>query len=143
MQLPLHATRQAPHGASRLVHAMSACSMKTRHAPSRHCRNARVNGHTTTAVREMSTPHPPTPSCNWCVTTTTATTAGPIIDMRYGRVDVVRGEECPKEGNLPDGNAPFGDGSQDAPSHLRNVFHRMGFSDQEIVALSGAHTIGR
>lgn len=28
-------------------------------------------------------------------------------------------------------------------AHLRNVFYRMGFGDQEIVALSGAHTIGR
>ena len=28
--------------------------------------------------------------------------------------------------------------------HLRNVFgKKMGFTDQEIVALSGAHTIGR
>ena len=26
--------------------------------------------------------------------------------------------------------------------HLRDVFHRMGFSDQEIVALSGAHSLG-
>ncbi|CAM9966899.1 unnamed protein product, partial [Sphacelaria rigidula] len=63
--------------------------------------------------------------------------------MRYGRVDTSSAEECPKEGNLPGANAPFGDGSPDAPSHLRKVFHRMGFSDQEIVALSGAHTIGR
>merc|ERR1711957_723074 len=32
----------------------------------------------------------------------------------------------------------------DAATHLRNVFtKKMGFTDQEIVALSGAHTIGR
>ncbi|CAM9706373.1 unnamed protein product [Choristocarpus tenellus] len=68
---------------------------------------------------------------------------GPKIPIRYGRVDTKLPSECPKEGNLPDGNAPFGDGSKDAASHLRRVFHRMGFSDQEIVALSGAHTIGR
>lgn len=33
------------------------------------------------------------------------------------------------------------DGAQGA-DHLRNVFGRMGFSDQEIVALSGAHNLG-
>ena len=27
--------------------------------------------------------------------------------------------------------------------HLRNVFYRMGFGDEGIVALSGAHTLGR
>ena len=37
MQLTLHATRRTPHGASRLVQAMSAWSVKTRHAPCRHC----------------------------------------------------------------------------------------------------------
>merc|ERR1719499_2190802 len=35
------------------------------------------------------------------------------------------------------------DGSAGAAQHLRNVFYRMGFNDQEIVALSGAHTLGR
>lgn len=63
--------------------------------------------------------------------------------MRYGRVDTQSPEECPKEGNLPGANAPFDDGSPDAPAHLRKVFHRMGFSDRDIVALSGAHTTGR
>ena len=33
MQLTLHATRPTPHGASRLVQAMSAWSVKTRRAP--------------------------------------------------------------------------------------------------------------
>ena len=27
--------------------------------------------------------------------------------------------------------------------HLRDIFYRMGFDDREIVALSGAHAIGR
>jgi L-ascorbate peroxidase len=68
---------------------------------------------------------------------------GPKIPMRYGRVDVNKAEECPAEGNLPDGNAPFGDGSADASEHVKKIYTRMGFNDQEAVALSGAHTIGR
>ena len=46
---------------------------------------------------------------------------------------------CPRAG----GGAPYPDKAKDAAHHLRNVFHRMGFTDQEIVALSGAHTLGR
>ena len=46
---------------------------------------------------------------------------------------------CPHAG----GGAPYPDKAKDAAHHLRNVFHRMGFADQEIVALSGAHTLGR
>ena len=42
MQLTLYATRPPPHGASRLVQAMCAWSVKTRHAPSRHFRGAGV-----------------------------------------------------------------------------------------------------
>ena len=38
-QLTLHATRRIPRVASRLVQAMPARSVKTRHAPSRHCRS--------------------------------------------------------------------------------------------------------
>jgi len=34
------------------------------------------------------------------------------------------------------------DASQGA-QHLRDVFYRMGFDDEAIVALSGAHTLGR
>ena len=58
MQLDHHATRPRPQGASCLVQAMSVWSVKTRHAPSPHCRNARVYGHTTTAMHDMSTPPP-------------------------------------------------------------------------------------
>eukprot|EP00242_Pyramimonas_sp_CCMP2087_P010405 CAMPEP_0198217736 /NCGR_PEP_ID=MMETSP1445-20131203/65560_1 /TAXON_ID=36898 /ORGANISM="Pyramimonas sp., Strain CCMP2087" /LENGTH=207 /DNA_ID=CAMNT_0043894537 /DNA_START=93 /DNA_END=713 /DNA_ORIENTATION=+ len=68
---------------------------------------------------------------------------GPMVPMRYGRVDTMTPEQCPAEGNLPGAAAPFGDGAPDAATHLRNVFYRMGFNDQEIVALSGAHTLGR
>ena len=63
MQSTLHATRRTPpHGASRLVQAMSAWWVKTQRAPSRHSRDARVYGHTTTAMHKLSTPpSPPTP----------------------------------------------------------------------------------
>jgi len=62
MQLTLHATRRTPHGPSRLVQAMSAWSVKTRRAPSRRCRGARVYGHMTTAMYDMSTPQPLLPA---------------------------------------------------------------------------------
>ena len=63
MQLTLHATRPTPHGASRLVQqAMPAWSAKTRRA--RHCRDATVYGHTTTAMHDMSTPHSNTTSAS-------------------------------------------------------------------------------
>ena len=42
MKFTLHATRRTPHGASRLVQAMPAWLVKTRRAPSRHSRDARV-----------------------------------------------------------------------------------------------------
>ena len=35
--------------------------VKTRRAPSQHCRDATVNGHITTALHEISTPPPPPP----------------------------------------------------------------------------------
>ena len=60
MQFTLHATRRTPHGASRLGQAMSAWFVKTRRAPSRHRRDARVHGHTTTAMHEYRV-HPPPP----------------------------------------------------------------------------------
>lgn len=62
---------------------------------------------------------------------------GPKIPMKYGRVDVTGPEQCPEEGRLPDAGPPT------PADHLRAVFYRMGLSDKEIVALSGAHTLGR
>ena len=59
MQFTLHATCRTPHGASRLVQAMSAWSVKTPRAPSRHSRDGTVYGHTTTAMHKLSTPPPP------------------------------------------------------------------------------------
>lgn len=60
---------------------------------------------------------------------------GPDIPWAAGRTDYVDDSKLPPRGRLPDG-AQGGD-------HLRFIFYRMGFSDQEIVALSGAHNLGR
>eukprot|EP00927_Polykrikos_kofoidii_P006733 TRINITY_DN12722_c0_g3_i1.p1 TRINITY_DN12722_c0_g3~~TRINITY_DN12722_c0_g3_i1.p1 ORF type:complete len:1336 (-),score=235.74 TRINITY_DN12722_c0_g3_i1:606-4613(-) len=76
---------------------------------------------------------------------------GPKISMRYGRQDVAGPRDCPEQksrgtaanAGLPDAEAPFGCGSDSAAQHLRTIFYRMGFDDQSIVALSGAHTLGR
>ncbi|CAJ1974243.1 unnamed protein product [Sphenostylis stenocarpa] len=62
---------------------------------------------------------------------------GPKLPMKYGRVDVSEPEQCPEEGRLPDAGPPS------PADHLRQVFYRMGLNDKEIVALSGAHTLGR
>eukprot|EP01117_Protostelium_nocturnum_P003396 TRINITY_DN143_c0_g1_i1.p1 TRINITY_DN143_c0_g1~~TRINITY_DN143_c0_g1_i1.p1 ORF type:complete len:403 (+),score=152.91 TRINITY_DN143_c0_g1_i1:90-1298(+) len=59
---------------------------------------------------------------------------GPTIPWRPGRVDGYEGDVTP-DGRLPDG-------SKDA-KHVREIFYRMGFDDKEIVALSGAHALGR
>lgn len=78
---------------------------------------------------------------------------GPVIPMRYGRQDA-EAESCPVEGRLPQAGPPFAradgptpsgscDDPDSAPAHLRRVFYRMGFNDQEIVLLSGAHSLGR
>ncbi|KAF9182079.1 heme peroxidase [Haplosporangium sp. Z 27] len=60
---------------------------------------------------------------------------GPIINWRAGRID---GEEnhSPPDGRLPDA-------SRADAQHSRDVFYKMGFNDQEIVALLGAHALGR
>jgi ankyrin repeat protein len=60
---------------------------------------------------------------------------GPEIPFKFGRTDTNDPTKCPRNGLLPDA-------SQGA-EHLRDVFYRMGFNDQEIVALSGGHTLGR
>lgn len=59
---------------------------------------------------------------------------GPIVPYRPGRTD---GDiaACTPDGRLPD--------ATQGSDHLRNIFYRMGFNDQEIVALSGAHALGR
>jgi L-ascorbate peroxidase len=73
---------------------------------------------------------------------------------RYGRVDASDPSQCSPEGNLPDAapgpEGKYGGAGGTAPTedttpngHLRKVFYRMGLNDEEIVALSGAHTFGR
>jgi len=60
---------------------------------------------------------------------------GPKVPVVLGRTDAADGSKCPPNGRLPD--------AAQGAAHLRDVFHRQGFSDREIVALSGAHTLGR
>jgi len=60
---------------------------------------------------------------------------GPKVANHFGRHDATNGSHCPVNGRLPD--------AAQGAAHLREVFYRMGFNDQEIVALSGAHTLGR
>lgn len=60
---------------------------------------------------------------------------GPDIEFKPGRTDYVDDSKLPPRGRLPDG--------AQGSDHIRHVFYRMGFNDQEIVALSGAHNLGR
>lgn len=61
---------------------------------------------------------------------------GPKIEFRGGRVDKNSNSDCPPNGRLPD--AALG------AQHVRDIYYRMGFNDQEIVALvGGGHSIGR
>ncbi|KAF3171766.1 heme peroxidase [Orbilia oligospora] len=59
---------------------------------------------------------------------------GPVIPWRPGRSDRDI-SACTPDGRLPDATKEH--------KHLRAIFGRMGFNDQEIVALSGAHALGR
>jgi cytochrome c peroxidase len=59
---------------------------------------------------------------------------GPTIPWRPGRSDR-EATFCTPDGRLPD--------AAKASDHLRGIFYRMGFNDQEIVALAGAHALGR
>lgn len=59
---------------------------------------------------------------------------GPVVPFRPGRVDGLE-TACTPDGRLPD--------ASQGSKHLRDIFYRMGFNDQEIVALAGAHALGR
>jgi len=61
---------------------------------------------------------------------------GPHIEFKGGRKDATDEKACPPNGRLPDASK----GAQ----HVRDIFYRMGFNYQEIVALvGGGHTLGR
>jgi len=60
---------------------------------------------------------------------------GPTIPWIPGRKDADASTACTPDGRLPDA-------SLGAP-HIRETFGRMGFDDREIVALVGAHALGR
>jgi cytochrome c peroxidase len=59
---------------------------------------------------------------------------GPKIPYRPGRQDRDV-SYCTPDGRLPDASKDH--------SHIRAIFGRMGFNDREMVALSGAHALGR
>ncbi|KAL5593506.1 hypothetical protein FOBRF1_012608 [Fusarium oxysporum] len=73
----------------------------------------------------------------WTLAGVTAIRAmgGPEIDWLPGRTDFVDDSKLPPRGRLPD--------AAQGADHTRDIFYRMGFNDREIVALSGAHSLGR
>mmetsp|Transcript_8419 Transcript_8419/g.20940 ORF Transcript_8419/g.20940 Transcript_8419/m.20940 type:complete len:331 (+) Transcript_8419:50-1042(+) len=72
---------------------------------------------------------------------------GPKIPFKPGRTDKAPAATptWTISKHAEDGRLPSADMGADAATaaHLRNIFNRMGFNDQEIVALSGAHALGR
>lgn len=65
---------------------------------------------------------------------------GPDVKWRAGRSDSPDGKTSPPDGRLPDADKGTIKGTI---QHIRDIFYRMGFNDREIVALSGAHALGR
>ncbi|KAJ3349765.1 heme peroxidase [Entophlyctis luteolus] len=86
------------------------------------------------AIEAMGGPRTP-----WYPGELETTTTNEIDDRNQnsGRTD----KENPKKSEIPP-NGRLPDASQGA-SHIREVFYRMGFNDRDIVALSGAHSLGR
>jgi len=60
---------------------------------------------------------------------------GPKITWRPGRTDAPSSAGATPDGRLPDASK--------GTEHIRDIFYRMGFNDREIVALIGAHSIGK
>lgn len=74
----------------------------------------------------------------WALTAVEAVSVsgGPSMDFRYGRKDCDHGNFTADKGRLPSAVKDY--------DHIFDVFGtRMGFTDREIVALLGAHTLGR
>jgi cytochrome c peroxidase len=68
--------------------------------------------------------------------------AGVKVPWKAGRKDALSADAVTPDGRLPD--ASKGNDPKKTAAALRmDVFYRMGFNDQEIVALSGAHALGR
>ena len=65
---------------------------------------------------------------------------GPNVPFQFGREDMDSGKTSPPDGRLPDADKG---GRNMTIQHIRDVFYRMGFNDREIVALLGAHALGR
>lgn len=68
---------------------------------------------------------------------------GPTITWNSGRVDALDPSAVTPDGRLPNADVGPAGAEPDDAAHLRTIFNRMGFDDQEIVALSGAHALGR
>jgi len=70
---------------------------------------------------------------------------GHALPFRPGRSDASGPSTAEQDKRFsPDGRLPDADGrNTDPATHLRDIFHRMGFNDREIVTLSGAHGLGR
>lgn len=66
-----------------------------------------------------------------------------LNETSSGRVDALDPSAVTPDGRLPNADSgPPGTDPTDS-AHLRTIFYRMGFDDREIVALSGAHALGR
>mmetsp|Transcript_137905 Transcript_137905/g.440372 ORF Transcript_137905/g.440372 Transcript_137905/m.440372 type:complete len:323 (+) Transcript_137905:102-1070(+) len=78
---------------------------------------------------------------------------GPKINMRYGRVDGMPTELAAVPFGLPSAlpaegiplypHSKASNKLKSAAEHLRYVFYKYDMNDKDIVALSGAHTVGR
>ncbi len=90
-------------------------------------------------ITEKYVPHFLSNADLWALTANVAIRemGGPRIPTRFGRVDAKSHKDSVKSqvGRLPDGDKKA--------THLREIFHPKGFDDREIVALSGAHTLGQ